>query len=143
MVTSMSVTDVGNEMCWWSHTWSYWWRFIGHFSHQHLISFYISVDYQHSKYMTSEMSSISKFSHQHPQIITNFKSQTSMLHHDIINITIWGRMSGVSRRRNETVFLNFSFWKNDLPAFGYILVECKSFQVDLYQTWIYKFTWKL
>ena len=79
MVISMLVTDVGDtdvvkcvDDCL-----NMLVTIIGHFGHQHLLSFCISVEHQHSKDVISEMSSISKFSHQHPEIVANFKSQTA------------------------------------------------------------------
>ena len=49
--TSMMVTDVGDEMCWW-HLKDVVDSF-GHFGHQHLRSFYIGVGHQHWKDVTN------------------------------------------------------------------------------------------
>ena len=66
----MLVTDVGDEMCWRQ-------RLdvgdgFGRLSHQHALSFNISVGKQHSKDVTNMKLSISKFYHQHPLIIKFF-----------------------------------------------------------------------
>ena len=49
-VTSMLVTDVGDEMCWWQLV-DVDDRF-GHFGHRHPLSFHINVRHQHSKHVT-------------------------------------------------------------------------------------------
>ena len=48
----------------------------GLFGHQHPLSFYISNASLASGTKIQKMSQISKFSQQHPQIVTNFKSPT-------------------------------------------------------------------
>ena len=49
--TSMLMTDVGDEMCWWQ-LWDVGDGF-GHFCHQHPLSFSINVRHQHSKDVTN------------------------------------------------------------------------------------------
>ena len=53
-VTSMLVTDVGDEMCWWQ-LYDVGDNF-GHFGNQNLLSFYISVGHQHSNDFKSSSS---------------------------------------------------------------------------------------
>ena len=74
-VTSMLVTDVGEEICWWQ-LWDVGDNF-GHFGRQHPLSFYISVG------------------HQHPKDVINIEilsptSLNSHQHHDVANITVTG-----------------------------------------------------
>ena len=66
--------DVGDEMCWWQ-LWDVG-DSLSHFSHQHFLSFNISVGHQHQKDVTN----VSKFCHQHPKNVTNIKSPTSTCH---------------------------------------------------------------
>ena len=47
--------------------------------HQNLLPFCISVEHQHSNDAISEVSSISKFSHQHPKIVSIFESKTAKI----------------------------------------------------------------
>ena len=75
--SSMLVTDIGDEMCWWQ-LWDVG-DGLSHFSHQHPLSLNISVGHQHQKDVTN----VSKFCHQHPKIVTNIKSPTSTCHQQL------------------------------------------------------------
>ena len=67
----------------WVQLYRCWWQLLetkcvgdvfDYFGHQHLLSLYISVGYHHSKDVTIIEFWWSKVSHQHQQIVANFKS---------------------------------------------------------------------
>ena len=67
----MLVTDVGDEICWWQLQDDG--DGFGLFGHQHPLSLCIT-----SGNNIQKMSPTSNFRHQHPQIVINFKSPTSL-----------------------------------------------------------------
>ena len=85
----MLVTDGGDEKCWWQ-LW-YLGDSFGHFGHQRPLSFYIDV-------------ANIKFSHQNPQIVTNFKFVT---YHDVTNLS---RRSNREKIHTLTIGINFEIF---------------------------------
>ena len=71
---SVGCIDVGDEMCWWQ-LWDVGDGF-GHFRHQRLLSFNISVGQQHPKNVTN----IEIPSDEFLESVTNIKSPTSSCH---------------------------------------------------------------
>ena len=72
-ITLMLVTDVGDEICWWRLSDSG--DIFGHFGDQYRLFFTLALGTN-----IQTMSPTSKFSHQHPQIVTNFNSSTERCH---------------------------------------------------------------
>ena len=75
LATSLLVTDVGDEICWWQ----LWDVGFGRFCHQHPLSFNISVGHQHPKDVTNiEILSLTCKNYHQDKVTNIYLSSTSL-----------------------------------------------------------------